>query len=142
MSKIVWKLLFLFMALRASVVKNSRILAGVYFISLKNALDQTWKCFNIKFGPQWKDRRGGYEVTQDLPLFFCNWVSLSLGKNCVKGFRITNIVKQIKFERVCDELEAKVEHYGIKFNFFFQQYFQVLSCSATREATRTYHSYC
>ena len=31
------------------------ILVRVYFISLKNAMDQFWKSFNIKSGPQWKD---------------------------------------------------------------------------------------
>ena len=37
--------------LTAGTVKNSQMLAGIYFIFLEN---QTWKAFNIKFGPQWK----------------------------------------------------------------------------------------
>ena len=46
-----------FMHMRVKVfVKNSDILAGIYFIFLKKALHQTCKAFNIKFGPQWKYR--------------------------------------------------------------------------------------
>ena len=38
---------------------------------------------------------------------FCNLVALILGLNCIKGLRVTKIVKQIKFEGVCGELGAK-----------------------------------
>ena len=31
------------------IVKNSHILAGIYFAFLKNVLGQTWKAFNTKF---------------------------------------------------------------------------------------------
>ena len=31
--------------------KSSQILARIYFIILKNALDQTWEIFNTKFVP-------------------------------------------------------------------------------------------
>ena len=34
--------------LTAFIVKNSHILAGIYFIFLKKALDQTEKAFNTK----------------------------------------------------------------------------------------------
>ena len=45
--------LSLFMSLlTAPIVKNSHILAGVYFIFLKNILDQSSKSFNIKSWPQ------------------------------------------------------------------------------------------
>ena len=40
----------------ALVVKNNHILAGIYFIFLKNVLEQTWKAFNTKFGPPWNNR--------------------------------------------------------------------------------------
>ena len=51
------KILLLFMALwTALVVKNNHILAGIYFIFLKNVLEQTWKAFNTKFGPPWNNR--------------------------------------------------------------------------------------
>ena len=33
--------------LTAPSVKNSHILAEIYFIFLKNVLDRTWKAFNI-----------------------------------------------------------------------------------------------
>ena len=59
------------------IVKKSHILARIYFIFLKNALDQTWKAFNIKLGPQLKDRKSSYQVTPILEIF-CNLVNLSL----------------------------------------------------------------
>ena len=34
------------------IVKNSHILAGIYFIFLKNVLDQTLQFFNTKFRNQ------------------------------------------------------------------------------------------
>ena len=51
MSMIVSKILFsLFMSsLTAIIVKNSYMLAGIYFTFLKNILDQIWKAFNAKF---------------------------------------------------------------------------------------------
>ena len=39
--------------LAALIVETSHILAEIYFIFLKNVLDQTCKAFNAKFGPQW-----------------------------------------------------------------------------------------
>ena len=43
----------LFMSLlKTPFVKNSCILAGIYFIIKKNTLDQIWKSFNTEFGPQ------------------------------------------------------------------------------------------
>ena len=38
---------------------------------------------------------------------FCNLVALILGLKWVKGLRVTKIVKEIKFEGVWGELEAK-----------------------------------
>ena len=52
--------------LAASIVKNSCILTGNYFLFLKIAIDQTWKSFNTKFGPQWKDPKSNYQVRQNL----------------------------------------------------------------------------
>ena len=37
------------------IVENIHILAGIRIIFLKNVLDQTWKAFNTKSEPQWKD---------------------------------------------------------------------------------------
>ena len=42
--------------LTALIVKNSYILSGIYFTCLKNVLGKTWKAFNTKSGPQWKDK--------------------------------------------------------------------------------------
>ena len=66
--------------LTALTVKNSHILAGVYFILLKksNLLDQTWKAFNTKFGLLWKDQESSYQVRRILTLF-SKEVALILG---------------------------------------------------------------
>ena len=69
-------------------------------------MDQSWKAFNTKFGPQSKDRKSNYWVRQFLALF-CILVALILGWNFAKSLRVTKIVKQIKFEGVCDRSEAK-----------------------------------
>ena len=99
--------LLLFMSLlTVLIVKSSHILAGICFIFLKNVADQTWNTFNIKFGPQLKDRERCYWVRQILALF-CILVALILGWNCVKGLRYTKIVKKIKFEGVCGKLKSK-----------------------------------
>ena len=75
--------------LTALIVKNSYILAGIYYVFLKNVLYQTWKAFHTKFGPQCKDRESSYQVRGTLALF-CKSVDLILGWDCVKGFRISN----------------------------------------------------
>ena len=64
--------------LTALIVKNSHILGRIYFIFLKNILNQTWKAFNTKFGPQWKDRKSSYQVRQVLAVF-CKLVALISG---------------------------------------------------------------
>ena len=70
---------FLFMPLvRAQIVKNSHTLARVYFIFLKYVLKETWKSFNKKFWPPWKDRKSSYQVKQILA-FVCNLIVLILG---------------------------------------------------------------
>ena len=38
--------------LTGPIVKNGHILAGVYFIVLKNVLDQNLKSFDTEFGAQ------------------------------------------------------------------------------------------
>ena len=59
-------------------VKNSHMLARIFFIFLKNVLKQTWMSFNTKFQRQWKDRKSSYQVKQILELF-CNLIALILG---------------------------------------------------------------
>ena len=71
--------LLLFMSLlTALIVRNSHTLDGIYFIFLKNALDQISKAFYSKFGPQWKDRESSYQVRQILA-FLCKSVALIPG---------------------------------------------------------------
>ena len=40
----------------ALIVKNSPLLVEILFILLESVVDPTWKDFNTKFGPQWKDQ--------------------------------------------------------------------------------------
>ena len=42
--------------LTTPIYKNSHILSGIYFIFLKNVVDQIQKSFDFEFGNQWKDR--------------------------------------------------------------------------------------
>ena len=72
----------------------------------RNILDQTRKSWNTKFGPLRKDRKSSYHVRQILTLFG-KLVTLIWGWNCVKYLRVTKIVKQIKFEGMWSELDAK-----------------------------------
>ena len=70
--------------LTALIVKNSHILAGIYFYLSK----QTSYTLNTKFGPQWKkDRESIYQVRQILARF-CVSVAQILGWNCIKGLRV------------------------------------------------------
>ena len=56
----------------------------------KSALDQTWKAFNTKFCPQWKDPQNNF-----LKISFSNFRS----KLCLlHSLRVMKSVKQIKFE--------------------------------------------
>ena len=55
----------------------------IYFIFLKNVVDQTWKVFNTKFGPKWKDPKSSYQVRQIIALFLqisCSNFKLKLSK--------------------------------------------------------------
>ena len=63
--------------------------------------------FITKFQSQKKDRNSRYQERQILALFY-TLVKLILNCNCVKGARVTKILKQIKFERVWGELAAKI----------------------------------
>ena len=64
------------------------------------------KSFNTKFWPQWKDPKNGLQVKEILALI-CNVVALSLGWNYVKGLKVIKIFKEINFEGIWCELEAK-----------------------------------
>ena len=72
-------------------------MAGVYFIFLKNVLDQTQKSFDTEFGPQWKDRYSSYELRQNLALFR-SLVALILNWNCVKSLIVIKITQKVTFE--------------------------------------------
>ena len=54
--------------LTAKFVKDSRILARIYFTFPKNVLKQSWDLFNTKFQPLWKARKSSYQVGSILAL--------------------------------------------------------------------------
>ena len=89
----------LFMCLlTALIVKNGQSLAGIYFIFFKkNILDQTWKAFNTKFGPQWKNRESSYQVRQVLVLF-CKLAALILGENCGKALDLQKLSNKLNLK--------------------------------------------
>ena len=58
-----------------------------------------WNFFNTKFLPQWKDWSSSYQVKQVIALF-CNLNAVMLGYYSSKDLRVTEIVKEIMFERV------------------------------------------
>ena len=64
--------------LAALIANNSHILARIYFIFLKNILDQSWKAFNAQFGPHWKNWENSYQVKHILAPF-CELITLILG---------------------------------------------------------------
>ena len=68
-------------------------------------LEETSKYFNTKFEPQGKDEESCYQVEQILSLL-CKFVTLTLHENYVKGLRVTETVKQIKFEGNWGKLQA------------------------------------
>ena len=78
----------------------------LYLIFLKNVLISSWKSFNFKFQPQWKDLKSSYKVRQSLAPF-CHLNSLILGQSSVKGLRFIKNDKEIKFEGVWREIESK-----------------------------------
>ena len=84
--------IFLLSLLTALIVKSSHILTEIF---LKSVMDQVWKSFNTEPEPPWKDQKSSYQARQFLALFY-NLNPLVLGWNCVKGLRITKVVKEIK----------------------------------------------
>ena len=88
-----------YVLLTALIVKNCQILDGIYFIFLKTSQTnlkgfQQQICTSVKIS--------SYQLRQVLANF-CKLVTLILAYNCVKGLRVTKIVKQIKFEGVWGE---------------------------------------
>ena len=86
-------LLFFASLLTALIVRNNHILAGYFFIFLKNVLNQTWQAFNTKFGPQWKDRERSHQVRQILALV-CILVELILDWNCTKALELQKLSRR------------------------------------------------
>ena len=65
------KFCFAFLSLlTAPIVKKSHTSAGNYVMFLKNVLKQTWKSFNTKLWPQWKDIKSREQLKQTLALFW------------------------------------------------------------------------
>ena len=55
--------------LTIAIVKNSHILAVIYFTFLKKCPRQNLETFKAKFGHQWKYRKNSYQVKQIWALF-------------------------------------------------------------------------
>ena len=80
--------------LKAPVVKNSHILAAVYFNFLQRCAElKTWKCFNFEFGPQWKDWKSIYEVRENIE-HFRNLAALILDWKFVKCLIVANTLEK------------------------------------------------
>ena len=62
-------LLFKFLFL-TRFFRNSHIWTRIFFVFLKNVLQQTWNSFNSKFEHQQKDRKRSYQVRQILGFLF------------------------------------------------------------------------
>ena len=82
------------------------ILAGIYFIFLKKCPRQYLKGFQYQI---WTSVKRSGKCLSSKTNFSTFWklVALILSQNCVKGLRVTKIVKHINFERVCVKLEAR-----------------------------------
>ena len=99
-------LLHFMLLLTVRIVKNSHILAGIYFLFLKERLRPNSKVLQYQIWPQWKDRKNNYHIQQILTVFL-KLITLILGENCAKELGVTKIIKQIKFEGTWGELEAR-----------------------------------
>ena len=64
-------------SLRVPIIENNNFVTDIYFIFLKTRLRSNLKCFNTKFGTQYKDRKISYQVKQILSLL-CNLVTVIL----------------------------------------------------------------
>ena len=89
--------------LTVSTVKNSHILAGVYFIFLKDRARPNSKALVNQI---WTSKKRSKKHFFAFSTFY-NLVALILDENCVKGCRVTAIVKVIQFERAWGELGAR-----------------------------------
>ena len=92
--------------LTVPTVRNSHILAGIYFVFLKPHPRPKSKVLQYQIWTLKKDRKISFHVRQ-ISALFCNLIALILVYNSVKDLRATKIVKQIKFERTWGKLEAK-----------------------------------
>ena len=61
---------FLFFLLRVKHVIKCDILAGIFFILLKNLIKKTWNFFNSKFKTPRRDRRGSYQGKGNFKISF------------------------------------------------------------------------
>ena len=78
------------------IVENSHVLTGFCFIFLNQSPISNLKGFQYQIRTS---RESSYQVRQISAVFF-KVVAIILGKNYVKGFKVTEIAKQIKFEGV------------------------------------------
>ena len=103
--------ILLFMSLlTAPVVKNSYIYAIIYLIFIKNVLKNSSsakKFFKSLPVLNFNLRKKMEIAVRKILAPFYNLVALMLGWNCVKGLRVTWIVKKNKFEGVWGRLAVR-----------------------------------
>lgn len=95
--------LLIFMSLSTvRVFKNSHILPKIYFIIPERFLGWTWKSFNTKFGPQWRNRKITYQVKQNVALFFLSsnfWLKLCWKPQKYQNYQINQVLKALGITR-------------------------------------------
>ena len=60
------------------ILKSADILTAIYFVFPNEHPRPTWKAFNTKFGPKWKDTESSYQLRRIVALFY-KLVALGFG---------------------------------------------------------------
>ena len=69
----------------------------LYLIFLKNVLISSWKSFNFKFQPQWKDLKSSYQARPILAVF-CNLIALSYVTTVWQAFELTKLSSKLNLK--------------------------------------------
>ena len=108
MNIIVCKISFCFLSLlTALIIKNSRILAEIYFILLRKRPRPNLKGFQYQTWTSVNRAEKQLSSKTNLSAFIANYLLKCQVKSSVKGLRFTKIVKQIKLEGVLGQVRSK-----------------------------------
>ena len=91
---------------KTQIVKNSHILAGNYFTFLNKCPEPNLKVFPYRIGTSVK-RSEKYLSSETKFSTFLQLTCPNFSWNCVQDFIVIILVREIKFERVWSELEAR-----------------------------------